>query len=323
MKHYLVRVPVIEEAIACFESEGFRLHSIFPAEHPNSALLGNGIETIRIKRDASSVLSQALRKTSWESLECDEDSHVLSLPKITLENRYYSKTCQKVTDGRAGMQYRDLIPDKLDGFLIGSRISIPGSGPVRDYVHYHKLYFQLLYCLKGSATLAYEGQGEPFRFAEGDLILQPPLLRHRVLESYDDLEVLEFSCPAEHETLRDYSTVLPSQSEKLTEAGKQSFLHEHLNGRSQSIKLASSGILDVRLIDLSHSEFFERPENGICVGYQISGKSEILSDAHYVSTEGESFYLASTFRITSVTDSKILMVSIDPERLQEFASLYD
>ena len=36
--------------------------------------------------------------------------------------------------GRAGMQYRDLIPDRLGGSIIAIHIRIPDGGPVPDMV---------------------------------------------------------------------------------------------------------------------------------------------------------------------------------------------
>jgi mannose-6-phosphate isomerase-like protein (cupin superfamily) len=44
----------------------------------------------------------------------------------------------------------------------------------------------------------------------GDCVLQPPEIRHRVLESSAGLEVIEIGCPAEHETIADWSTELPT-----------------------------------------------------------------------------------------------------------------
>jgi len=41
-------------------------------------------------------------------------------------------------------------------------------------------------------------------------VLQPPEIRHRVLESSAGLEVIEVSCPAEHETLADLELELPT-----------------------------------------------------------------------------------------------------------------
>ena len=46
------------------------------------------------------------------------------------------------------MQYRDLIPSRLDGSIIASHIRIPDGGPVPELVHYHTVGFQLIYCSK-------------------------------------------------------------------------------------------------------------------------------------------------------------------------------
>ncbi|MCB9394180.1 MAG: cupin domain-containing protein, partial [Acidimicrobiaceae bacterium] len=58
--------------------------------------------------------------------------------------------------------------------------------------------------------VAYEDQGEPVLMEAGDCVLQPPHIRHRVLESGDGLEVIELGCPAEHETLADHTMTLPT-----------------------------------------------------------------------------------------------------------------
>jgi quercetin dioxygenase-like cupin family protein len=112
--------------------------------------------------------------------------------------------------GRAGMHYRDIIPGRQGGRFIGSHIRIPAGGPVPDYVHFHKVRFQMIYCHRGWVKLVYEDQGQPFVLRAGDCVLQPPEIRHRVLESSDGLEVIELGCPAEHETLADHDTPLPT-----------------------------------------------------------------------------------------------------------------
>lgn len=113
-------------------------------------------------------------------------------------------------EGRAGMRYRDLIPDRLGGRFIASHIQIPTAGPVPDYVHFHRIRFQMIYCYKGWARLVYEDQGKPFLFYAGDCVLQPPEIRHRVLESSAGLEVIEIACPADHETFADHDLTLPT-----------------------------------------------------------------------------------------------------------------
>jgi quercetin dioxygenase-like cupin family protein len=114
--------------------------------------------------------------------------------------------------GRAGMQYRDLIPDRLGGRFIASHIRIEKGGPVPDYVHHHHVDFQIIYCYKGWVKVVYEDQGPPFVMEAGDCVLQPPHIRHRVLECSDSMEVIEVSSPTEHETLVDHDMKLPTNN---------------------------------------------------------------------------------------------------------------
>src|SRR5262249_14415839 len=76
--------------------------------------------------------------------------------------------------GRAGMEYRDLIPGRLGGRFIASHIRIPGGGETQDYVHYHKALFQMIYCKAGWARVVYEDQGPPFALEAGDCVFPPP-----------------------------------------------------------------------------------------------------------------------------------------------------
>lgn len=111
--------------------------------------------------------------------------------------------------GRAGMRYRDLLPQRHGGAFIASQIRILEGGPIPDYVHFHKIRFQLIFCRKGWVRVVYEGQGEPFVMQAGDCVLQPPLIRHRVLESSAGAEVVEIGSPAQHITMADLHMSLP------------------------------------------------------------------------------------------------------------------
>lgn len=113
------------------------------------------------------------------------------------------------TTGRAGMEYRDLLPEPNKEVAV-SHIRLNTGGPVPDYVHYHKIAFQLIYCLKGSLKVVYEDQGQPFWLEPGDFVVQPPQIRHRVLECTAGSEVVEVSMPAEHETWVDHEMELPT-----------------------------------------------------------------------------------------------------------------
>jgi len=107
------------------------------------------------------------------------------------------------------MRYRDLIPDRQGGRYIASHIAIPEGGAVADYVHFHAIRFQMIFCYRGWVRVVYEDQGEPFLMRAGDCVLQPPGIRHRVLEASPGLEVIELAMPAVHATHVDHERVLP------------------------------------------------------------------------------------------------------------------
>jgi quercetin dioxygenase-like cupin family protein len=167
----------LASALSCYTEElGFRIDVIFPADAPRVAeLSGYGI-SVRLEGDQESPHES---DGEWGT-------------------------------GRAGMQYRDLIPGRLGGHLIASHIRIPKGGPVADYVHHHDVSFQMIYCYRGWVKVVYEDQGPPFVMEAGDCVLQPPHIRHRVLESSDHMEVIEVSSPAEHETHVDHDLDLPT-----------------------------------------------------------------------------------------------------------------
>lgn len=112
--------------------------------------------------------------------------------------------------GRAGMEYRDLLPGRWGGRFIASHIRIDDGGDVDDWVHFHRIRFQMIYVADGWVDVVYEDQGEPFRMNAGDCVLQPPEIRHRVLRSSPELEVIEIGCPAEHDTVTDHHIELPT-----------------------------------------------------------------------------------------------------------------
>ena len=205
---------------------GFRLDMIFPADDPATAVIsGHGVR-IRLERGASEApgtlrllcdpgcghapggVFEAPNGTRIEIAQAD--------PPLVIPETAHSYSVRRLVDsdawviGRAGMHYRDLIPGRLGGSIIASHIRIPGGGPVPDMVHYHTVGFQLIFCHAGWVRLVYEDQGPPFILAAGDCVIQPPEIRHRVLESSDNLEVIEIGVPAEHVTTIDHEMELPN-----------------------------------------------------------------------------------------------------------------
>lgn len=200
---------------------GFAIDAIFPADNPQVARIsGFGLHLCLQKDQVDQPLKLQLRAAEPKSPLCAPGGSTLHFlpasPPVEVPEGHQSLVFsrQGASDawitGRAGMQYRDLIPDRLGGRFIASHIRILGGGPVPDYAHYHKIRFQMIYCLKGWVKVVYEDQGEPFVLEAGDCVLQPPEIRHRVLESSDGLEVLEVGCPANHETLTDRAIQLPT-----------------------------------------------------------------------------------------------------------------
>ena len=207
MEAIVVATENLDDEIDHYLRQGFRLEMLMPADSPREASLTNGSQKINLK-----------------------------------SNDDRSRTGEWVI-GRAGMMYRDLIPDRLDGKLIASQIRIVEGGPVPDYVHYHKVRFQMIYCLSGRIRVVYEGQGEPFWLEPGDCVLQPPEIRHRVLEAESNSEVLEISSPAEHETWIDHEMKLPNIDTEINRKfSGQSFLR-HEARRLDPVRSSADGLL--------------------------------------------------------------------------------
>ena len=210
------------------ERLGFRLDSIFPADDPAQAVLsGHGVR-IRLERGAAEAPGtirlncedpdavgngvQELHAPNGTRVELRDLHPRLRRPPTRHELVVQRQDAKGGTwgVGRAGMLYRDLIPGRLGGAIIASHIRIPEAGPVPDDVHYHIAAFQLIFCYRGWVDLVYEDQGPPFRLEAGDCLIQPPQIRHRVLESSAGLEVIEIAVPAEHLTALDHTLTLPT-----------------------------------------------------------------------------------------------------------------
>jgi mannose-6-phosphate isomerase-like protein (cupin superfamily) len=212
--------PEFDATLAFFTGLGFQVETIFPADAPTVAVIaGHGLRlrlardggvapgTIRLRcREPDKIAGskRALTAPNGTRIEIVEAEVPVVVPKLR-PGFVLSRMADDAawSAGRAGMAYRDLIPDRLGGRFIASHIAIPEGGAVPDYVHFHKIRFQMIFCRKGWVRVVYEDQGEPFRLESGDCVVQPPRIRHRVLESSPGLEVIEIGCPALHETIAD------------------------------------------------------------------------------------------------------------------------
>ncbi|MFL6760713.1 cupin domain-containing protein [Sphingomonas sp.] len=191
-------------AIDDLRREGFRIDVIYPADDPATAVLSKDGEAVRVSLPAAPPMPETLPPF---------------VPEFVV-----TRAGAAAGQGRAGMLYRDLIPGRLGGRTIASHITIQQAGPVADWVHYHRVLVQLIYVRRGWVRVVYEDQGEPFVMEPGDLVLQPPLIRHRVLESSAGLEVVEISAPALHETFADHELELPNAEQPQRMFGAQRFL---------------------------------------------------------------------------------------------------
>lgn len=270
-----VREIVCEDlngAIDDLRRQGFRLDIIYPADDPRSAELSRAGETVRLARPDAPARPSGLPDF---------------VPQFVL-----TRAGDGGVQGRAGMLYRDLIPGRLGGRYIASHISIPGGGTVADWVHYHRIALQMIVVRRGWVRVVYEDQGEPFVMREGDVVLQPPEIRHRVLECSPGLEVVEISAPALHATFADHDLALPNGEHAGRIFGRQRFLHHvaaetewtpFIGAQAQRTRMrdASGGLADVRTIRPgSASEIDFPPHDGELVfGFVLEGDAQLNGSA--------------------------------------------
>lgn len=238
----------LDAAIEYFTTHrGYRLDMIMPADAPRVALLSTADGAVRLVRDGE------------PRAEPRHEAAGLLIERAQRPHRWVA--------GRAGMHYRDLIPSRLGGRCIASHIRIPVGGPVPDYVHYHHVDFQMIYCRRGWVRVVYQDQGPPFVMRPGDCVLQPPTIRHRVLEASDGLEVIEIALPAEHETWRDHSLTLPNASVEPERrfAGQRFVRHVAENARWHAAEWPGFEYCDTGISDATDGGFSARVLRGRAV----------------------------------------------------------
>lgn len=225
-----VRLPAseIRDDLAFFTNTlKMRLDMIWPADNPQVAVVsGHGL-SLRLEKGASDPPGTIIVLADDPDRIAGGD-RVLTAPNgtrieirplnppLVLPATEHAFVVRRLADqapwiiGRAGMLYRDLVPSRLGGAMIASHIRIPDGGPVPDMVHFHRVGFQLIFCVNGWVDVIYEDQGGPIRLTAGDCFIQPPEIRHRVLEASDGIEVIEIGVPAEHVTEIDHEMTLPT-----------------------------------------------------------------------------------------------------------------
>ena len=293
-------------ALELMRASGLRLDVIYPADAPHTAILTKDGTSVRLTTEPAATPAGELPPFQ---------------PEFVITHASAGGG-----EGRAGMHYRDLIPSRLGGRYIASHITVGEGGPVDDWVHYHKVRFQMIYVRSGWVRVVYEDQGEPFVMEAGDLVLQPPEIRHRVLESSAGAQVVEIGCPALHPTFADHELELPNRTgDPARSFSGQRFLRHQavetrwtpfLHGEAQETGMheATGGIAEVRTIRSTGAPLTAPPHEGELVfGFVLDGSARLEyqgrhelgpSDA-FVIPPGAPWTISGDFRLLQVTTSAL------------------
>lgn len=315
---------------------GWRIVDVFPADDPRRVTLhGHGLRLVVVRGTpiGARIIVDSDHDTvhtspGGTSIEFRSNAGVItplvSEPCLTRDSDDEWHT------GRAGMLYRDLIPGRQGGAVIASHIRIPTGGPVPDYPHFHEVVFQLIFCHRGWVRLAYESQGEPFVLRAGDCVIQPPRIRHRVLESSDELHVVEVGHPAEHITIADHDfdfTKTPIDPQRTWDGQRfVRFVSEEATWTSNEggPKVADTGVsaatgdrADVRVISVTPGDTWttEPIDDGrFQMFFVLAGslRYESGSGPHDLA-EGDNVVVAvgSSATFSANSDARLLSVAID------------
>jgi quercetin dioxygenase-like cupin family protein len=125
--------------------------------------------------------------------------------------------------------------------------------------------------------------------AAGDMVLQPPGIRHRVLESSPGLEVVEITCPASHETFADHDMLLPNGKAGAARSyGGQLFVHhvaatapwEAWHGaeaQATAVRDATAGLAEARILRPGAAPIIAMPphDGELVFGFVLDGSARL------------------------------------------------
>jgi uncharacterized RmlC-like cupin family protein len=123
-------------------------------------------------------------------------------PKQTFNANHFREEDFRADGLRTYAKYRDLGMSKASNGLLQAHVIrlVPPCDPkVVSKRHYHDVDVQMIYVLKGWIKGEYDGQVVTMR--QGGAWLQPPKIKHTVLDYSDDCELLEVILPADFETV--------------------------------------------------------------------------------------------------------------------------
>ena len=297
---------------------GFRVRMVTPADDPRTVVLERDALGLEIRRStverpvrlrieaADTAFADVVLSDGGDSeIESpggsvvtfsDPRSDRLRIPENRPSLTVVASEAGSFGVGRAGMEYRDLLPDRWGGRFIASHIRMSDGGDVADWVHFHQIRFQMIFVAAGWVDVVYEDQGEPFRMNAGDCVLQPPEIRHRVLRSSPGVEVIEVGCPAEHDTRADHGLILPTgQVDVDRDFGGQRFVRHVADGartepwvdptlvvRDTGIGIATDGLAGVVVVSPDVSD---HGTNGTA-GVDDEPGAELTHDGEFVLVVG-------------------------------------
>ena len=135
-------------------------------------------------------------------LKLNASSKVRARAKQTFNVSHFREEDFRADGLRSYAHYRDLGMIKAINGLLQAHVIrlIPPCDPkVVSKRHYHDVDLQMIYVLKGWIKGEYDGQVVTMR--EGAAWLQPPKIKHTVLDYSDDCELLEIIVPADFKTV--------------------------------------------------------------------------------------------------------------------------
>lgn len=334
-----------------FQGIGFKVDVIFPADCPRVAEIVGHNARLRLERRTGPPGELRLEVRCVDCEACADMESKIIAPNGTileliplgppqlqippLRASFALSRSDSWTLGRAGMRYRDLLPGRQGERFIASLIHVPTAGPVPDWVHFHVIRLQFIYVVEGWVKVVYEDQGEPFIMHAGDCVLQPPKIRHRVIESSGGLYVVEVGCPAEHETRRDHHMQLPTSTvDPERDFDGQRFCfhvagsaawgpwrHDGFEARDTGIGAATAGLAGVRVVRRTNDEAKGRvrstPRGHHCgellFGVLLRGKMNLETPdrkEHLDTLEAFTIPAGMNFALSDFEDAEWLEVSL-------------
>jgi hypothetical protein len=124
-------------------------------------------------------------------------------PKQRIAISHHREEDFKADGLRTYAKYRDLgFAAATQGLAHAQVIRLIGPcNPAEvSKLHFHDLEFQMVYVLKGWVKTYMEGQGETL-MQQGSAWIQPPRIKHLIMDYSDDVELLEVVLPAEFKTV--------------------------------------------------------------------------------------------------------------------------